>query len=297
LGYPSDFRGILLLEDLGQYKSFKAGLMLPEKYASLASAKLAQFHALTWSKPIHPNIPSEYTPDVYILYFLTQSFVNKNPSKKTVIDRINLWGDEYKFLSDPQIRDALISFSEQQSNLLKYYTNDIPNSSPLFQKKTFLHGDFHSGNFFFITEQSSEDPQTEEIKDLVIFDWQCYGYGHPSTEFCYFLANVEFDAELDLKLMKIYYEELTKTVSEKDYPWEVFQRELEIRNMQLAMAFFNFIFKHSNHEEMDEFKESFEKRGIDPSLLMKNVKHKLLRFAHAMEKWNQENIFERIDDI
>jgi len=35
---------------------------------------------------------------------------------------------------------------------------------------------------------------------------------------------VEYDPERDLKLMKIYYEELTKRVRPEDYPWEVFQR-------------------------------------------------------------------------
>jgi len=130
-------------------------------------------------------------------------------------------------------------------------------------REPFLHGDFHSGNLLFKTEPSPEDSESKDIKEVVLIDWQCFGYGHPSTEFSYFLSTaVDFEADRDLKLMKIYYEELTKTVKPEEYPWEVFQREVEIRTLQLGIAGFNMKFKNSP-EDLKKLLSIFEKKGIE----------------------------------
>jgi len=298
LGFQNDFRGVILMEDLGKCEGFPLGAQIPEKYAYCLSAKLAQLHSLNWYQPIHPDFPSEYKPDAYIHFFnFNQNFLTKNLNQADMTECLNWWKDDCKFLNEPQIRNALITFSSHNDILLKYNTNDKPSSSQLFQHKTFLHGDFHSANVLFLTEPSQEDPETtKDIKELVIIDWQCYAYGHPSTEFSYFLANVDYDSDRDLKLMKIYYEELTKTVRSEEYPWEVFQREVEIRTLQLGITSFNLFFKHTP-EDLEKYRPMVEKKGLDFDFVVQSYRSKFLRFASIMEKWVQENILERIEEF
>jgi thiamine kinase-like enzyme len=298
MGFQSDFRGVLCLEDLGNCESFSVGTHLPEKYASYLSAKLAQLHALNWHKPIHPEIPSEYTtPEAYLEFFkLKRNFMSKNLNQELTIKQLDVWKDDCAFLQEPVIREALISFSEHNESLFKYETNSKLQSSPLFQHLTFLHGDFHSGNVLFITEPSEEDPETKNIKDSILIDWQCYGYGHPSTEFSYFIGNVDYDPDQDLQLMKIYYDELTKTINPEVYPWEVFQREVEIRNVQFVMAGFNMIYSNTP-EDFKRWKSVFEKRGVDFDHFFNSYRPKYLRMAHILGKWAQENILERIEEF
>lgn len=295
LGFKSPLCGIILLEDLGKCQNYPLGSTIPQKYAMALSAKLAQFHSLNWHQPIHPEFPFEVTPQAYIYFFnLSPSIFDKHLSKDKVIEIINTWGPVAKFLTEPKIKDALISFSEQGSKLLKYYTNDILPSNELFQHQTFLHGDFHSGNIFFLTEPSNEDPEIQDVKDIALIDFQCYGYGHPSTEFSYFMANcVEFDPETDLLMMKIYYEELTKKISPKEYPWEVFQREVEIRFLQFMMNTFN-MYKISPEMMNKVVGDFFAQKGMDIEKIRNSSIPKYYRFAHIVEKWNQENIWERI---
>jgi len=78
-----------------------------------------------------------------------------------------------------------------------------------------------------------------DAQDLVMCDWQGYGIGHPSTEFVYFLSFVDIEPGRDEKLMRVYYEELTKKVLPEEYPWKVFERECEIRTLGLAVSTFN----------------------------------------------------------
>jgi thiamine kinase-like enzyme len=297
MGFQLDFRGVICLQDLGKCENFPLGNPVPEKYASSIVVKLAQLHSLNWYQQMHPDFPSEFTPDAYIAFFqLNERFLNKSLNKKDTIQGLNWRKDDCAFINEPQIRDALITFSEHKEILLKYNTNDNPSSGPLFQHRTFLHGDFHSGNILFKTEPSQEDSESKDIKEIFLVDWQCFGYGHPSTEFSYFLANVDFDADRDLKLMKIYYEELTKTVKPEEYPWEVFQREVEIRNIQLAMNAFNTMFS-STPEDFQKWKYLFEKRGMDMDFYFSSFKPKFLRFAHILEKWIQENILSSIEEF
>jgi hypothetical protein len=297
VGFQNDFRGVIMMEDLGKCESFPLGSCLPEKYSRCLSVKLAQLHSLNWYQPIHPEFSPEYIPDAYIHFFnFNQNFLTKNLNEEEMTERLNWWKDDCDFVNEPQIRKGLITFSAHNDILLKYNTNDKPSSSQLFQHKTFIHGDFHCANVLFITEPSQEDPETKDIKELVIIDWQCYAYGHPSTEFSYFLNNVEYDPESDLKLMKIYYEELTKTVPPEEYPWEVFQREVEIRSLQLIITSFNMFFKHTP-EQIEKYRPMLEKKGMDFDFILKSNRSKFLRFASIMEKWVKENILFRIEEF
>jgi len=300
LGFQSDFRGVICLEDLGQCENFSIGTSVPDKYTYYLSTKLAQLHALNWYQPIHPDFPAEFKPDAYMHFFqLPQNFLSTPPNKKDTIQRLNWWKEDCAFLNEPQIRNALITFSEHKDLLLKYTTNDKVSSGPLFQCRTFLHGDFHSGNILFKTEPSQEDLESNDIKEAFLVDWQCFGYGHPSTEFSYLLASLDFDANRDLMLMKMYYEELTQTVKPEEYPWEVFQREVEIRNLQLLMTFFS-MFAQTPEQFKRSMKFMFEKRGkgkMDPDFFFSSLRAKYFRFAHTMDKWIQENILERIEEF
>lgn len=298
MGFQNNLRGVICLEDLGKCENFTIGTPLPEKYAIHLSAKLAQLHALNWYKPIHSEIPLEYlNPVAYLQFFqIKRNLLSKNLNKEQTIKQIDLWKNDCAFIQEPTIKDALISFSEHNNLLLKYETNSQLQSSPLFQHLTFLHGDFHCGNVLFFTEPSEEDPTIKNIKDSVVIDWQMYGYGHPSTEFSYFIANVDFDPEQDLKLMRTYYEELTQTVKPEEYPWEIFQREVEIRNIQLVMAGFNMVYSNSP-EDFKRWKALFDKRGIDFDSYFNSYRSKYLRMAHILEKWAQEGILERMEEF
>lgn len=296
IGFTSDFRGVICMEDLGKCECFGVTTTLPDQYATFITQKLAQFHSLNWNQTINPESASEYRPEAYMEFFglRPQNFLTKKLNLKQVQQQIQLWKEDYSFVDEPIIKDALIAFHQHPDLLSQYNTNNNLSSGPLFQHQTFLHGDFHSGNILFKTEPSQEDKETKEIKEAVLIDWQCFGTGHASTEFSYFIGNVAFDPERDLKLMKIYYEELTKKVNPLEYPWEVFQREVEIRSVQFAVTGFNIFFKYSP-EDFKKFRSVFEKRGVDMDEFINGYRSKFLRFAHVMEKWNQENILERID--
>jgi hypothetical protein len=289
------------LQDLGQCENFSLRNRIPEKYAFYLSTKLAQLHALNWYQQIHPNFPSEFKPDAYIHFFqLPQGILTRNPNPKETIQRLNWWKNDCAFLNEPQIRNALMTFSEHKDILLKYCTNDKLTSGPLFQCRTFLHGDFHSGNILFKTVPSQEDAESKDIKEAFLVDWQCFGYGHPSTEFSYFLANAELEADGDLKIMKRYYEELTITVKHEEYPWEVFQREVEIRNLQIVMVSFNMFFSKTPEELKKMMEYLVDKRGmglVDMDFYISGLRNKYFRFAYTMDKWIKENILERIEEF
>jgi len=201
MGFQNDFRGVIMMEDIGHCENFPIGTPIPEKYAMASAVKLSRLHALNWYQPMHPNFPSDYAPDAYIHFFNFNqiNFFTANLNKSEMIERLDWWKLEAPYIQESPIREALISFSSHKDLLLKYHTNNKLQSSRLFQHLTFLHGDFHSGNLLFITQDPEDSELSKFIKEIVICDWQCFGYGHPSTEFSYFINNVEFDPERDLK--------------------------------------------------------------------------------------------------
>jgi hypothetical protein len=250
---------------------------------------MAQLHSLNWYKPLHPNIPLDSKPEGYILFFnLNQSILNKFATREEIPEIGKVWKDKVPYLTEPLVQESLLTCADNIQKLKKYSTNDILPSGDLFRHHTFLHGDYHHANIFFIPETSKEDGNL--TKDMVIVDWQLYGYGHPSTEFCYFLENsVVFDPEQDIMLMKLYYEELTKTVPPEEYPWWVFQREVEFRSINYIILGFS-LFKNSP-ENFKKMSSDMEKKGMDMDLMLKNSRDKYMRFAHIVQKWNQEKIF------
>jgi hypothetical protein len=116
MGIQKHFRGLIMMEDLGQCQNFGAGTPIPEKYAILSAAKLGQLHALNWYKPIHPEFPVDYLPDAYVHFFNFHepNFLNRNLDKDEMMERLNWWKNECPFLQEESIRDALMAYQPIQ---------------------------------------------------------------------------------------------------------------------------------------------------------------------------------------
>jgi len=296
LGFKSGFRAVILMQDLKNYQTYPLGTNIDENTATVAFKKLAQLHVLNWYRPLHPALP-HYKPEIYInFYNLFNNYLfPKCPKQESISKSLKLWENKCLPLKDPQFQAAILSYSAQSKKLIKYETNDIPSSGPLFRHHTVLHGDFHPGNMFFISEPSPENPHLKNIKDIILVDWQGYGYGHPSTEVSYLLSNVDFAPDRDLRLLKVYYEELTKTVSPQEYPWWVFQREVEIRSMEFVANGFNSLW-YLKPETIQKNEVLLSRRGLSMDTLINAIGSKFVRFRYIVQKWNNEKIFERIED-
>jgi len=212
------------------------------------------------------------------------------PNKEKTIQRINKWEKQEPIFTDPKLRDSLITFADHYPTLSeKYFNNKISSSGNLFRHSTFLHGDYHAGNMFF-------DTKPNENMTVYVCDWQAFGIGHPSTEMAYLLGMVEPDPALDLRLMRVYYDELTKKISPEEYPWKVFERECEIRTMGLAVSTFN-MFRDTPEKTQNRSKFITARNGLDPHELVTSRLPSLHRFANVVEKWSNENIFQNVDKI
>jgi hypothetical protein len=299
LGFQTNFRMLLILEDLIKHENFTYLDKIPENYAIFAVEKLAHLHSLNidWNITKNVAIPEYYNHPQYYLYMfnLHPNFFTKYPDKDIITKRLLLWEKHQTILTDPKIREALYTFSEHYGKVSKFFHNNDALIGPLFRRRTLLHGDFHSENIFFITEPSAPESRqgktTKNIKDILLCDWQGYGYGHPSTEFMYFLSHLNPGPELEDKLMKVYHEELMKSkmISPEDYPWKVFVRECEIRALGLGVTAFN-MFKDSPKSQLEK-----GPRDINLEKLKKVYVPSITRFAKVVEKWEKERIFEGID--
>jgi len=129
--------------------------------------------------------------------------------------------------------------------------------------------------------------------EVYIVDWQGYGIGHPSSEFAYFLAWVEPDPAVDHRIMKVYYDELTKTISPEDYPWEVFQRETEIRTLAFSSNLTSILsMSPETHAKTRDLVK--KKEGMDFDQLLKLFPSRLKRFTYVVEKWKNEDVFKSL---
>jgi len=294
LGWKTWFKSIMILEDLGEYKNFGLGKVVPDEAAEIAAKNLAKLHSSYWDntlplKLVNPDM--DWTPSAYNMFFgLTGSSLFSYPtSKDTVLDRMNNWQEIIPIFKDEQLRSSLLSFTDHYAKLSTHQYPHVNETGPLFSHSTLLHGDYHSGNMFFVN-----DPETQRITDSIIIDWQCYGVGHPSTEFAYFLSNlVEPDPARDHRLMKVYYDELTQKVPAESYPFEVFTREVDLRSMGL-MSWCMTNFKQSP-EKSAEMKKLMAKEGIDNEFMEKLATKNFKRFNYVFQKWATEKIFEQLE--
>jgi len=154
---------------------------------------------------------------------------------------------------------------------------------------------------FFFKDPNRTDPN---LHDIVVCDWQVYGAGDPATEFVYFLNNVEFDPDRDLKLMKVYHSELLKRVpelSEQNYPLENFQTECDIRFMGYAMTFLNMIIR-DDREKSEKRKQSLQKHNAEFFAESDKVGKQILsnttqRFGYYSQKWIKDETFSKITNV
>lgn len=295
LGWRTWFKSIMILEDLGQYKSFGGvGTSVPDDAAEVAARNLAKFHSSYWDNTLPLKLANpdlDLTPAAYNAFFgLTKNALFTFPnSKDTLLERMNNWQEVIPIFKDEQLRSNILSFTDHYSNFSTHQYTHVNETGPLFSHATLLHGDYHTGNMFFET-----DPETKKVTDSIIIDWQCYGVGHPSTEFAYFLSNlVEPDPARDHRLMKAYYEELTQNVPADSYPFEVFEREVELRSMGL-MAFNMINFKQTP-QKAEEMKKLMAREGMENDFVDKLATKNLKRFNYIYQKWEDENIFEQIE--
>jgi thiamine kinase-like enzyme len=296
LGWRTWFKSIMILEDLGQYKSFGGvGSSVSEEAAEIAAKNLAKFHSSFWDNTIALQLANpdlDLTPSAYNTFFgLTKNPLFSFPnSKDTLLERMNTWQEVLPIFKDETLRSNILSFTDHYSSLSTHQYTHNNETGPLFSHSTLLHGDYHTGNMFF-----DIDPETKIVTDSIIIDWQCYGVGHPSTEFAYFLSNlVEPDPARDHRLMKVYYNELKEQqVPVETYPFEVFEREVELRSMGL-MAFNMINFKQTP-EKAAEMRKEMAKEGVDADLMDKLATKNLKRFNYIYQKWEDENIFAQIE--
>jgi len=128
-----------------------------------------------------------------------------------------------------------------------------------------------------------------------LIDWQGYGVGHPSTEVAFFLSFIEPDPELDMRIMKSYYEELTKTVPQETYPFEVMVREVEIRTMGMgvsAMCYFS-----DTPEGMKKKNQYLNRNGIQLDDMITSRVSAITRMSYIIEKWEKEGILQNLDKL
>jgi len=240
-------------------------------------------------------IPEYYNnPQIYQnLFHLSPNFLSKYPDKLTINHRIQLWENQQPLFREPRVRDALYTFAEHYGETLKFFHND-PADGPLFKYKTFLHGDFQPSNLFYMTKSQGGN---KEIKNLILCDWQGYGYGHPTTELAYFLSFIDPDPVLEAKIMETYYETLTqskKIFPREKYPYPVFVRECEVRALGLGISAFNM---YKDPPDILQKKKEELGNNMDFDQTFRSFEPRMNRFVRVVEKWKNENIFERIDKI
>jgi len=225
--------------------------------------------------------------------FKVNRFTSYPQTKEEVRKCLSPWATVFPAFQNPTLQNSMETFVDIFPKLIKYFNNDIATSGPLFRQHTFLHGDYNAGNLFFATEPS--DAKTPKIKDVFLIDWQGYGVGHPSTEVAFFLSFIEPDPELDMRIMKTYYEELTKTVPQETYPFEVMVREVEIRTMGMgvsAMCYFS-----DTPEGMKKKNQYLNRNGIQLDDMITSRVSAITRMSYIIEKWEKEGILQNLDKL
>jgi len=247
----SDTQMLLLMEDLSRMKNVQYGQPLEDEELIATVKCMARMHARFWEKPVVEEPAPLYSffyptkPKLYRRYF---NFLTRNP-EKFYAKLVNKWkghGDEMidsilfgDFDSKANYENVLTAWKKYQPLMLDAKKREEAN---LFQHRTMVHGDFHPGNIFFDygPEGSKKEPQ------VYLIDWQLYGSSAPSLEFIYFLSSVKSDPDRDSLLLKAYHNELTSDfgkgvlVREEEYPYQTFQKEVEIGVVSVASMWMTF---------------------------------------------------------
>jgi hypothetical protein len=297
MGFSSHFRALLVMEDLCEHKVFGLMNSIPSDYAFVAARNLANLHAAFWDDKIKALAMHELKEPLglYLIFFNINRFTRYPQTKEEVRTRFKNWAQCDPIFQDLKIQTLLETFVEVYPKLLKYATNNKSTSGPLFRHHTFLHGDYHSGNLFFVTDPIKKEDQTPEVKEVITIDWQGYGMGHSATELAYFLSFCEPSMELDLSIMQSYYEELTKTVPKETYPFQVMVREVEIRMLGIGVSGFNGF--RDTPETLKNRSHLFSRNGIESDVIMKHGILRMKRMAYILEKWEKENLIHNLNEL
>lgn len=190
---------------------------MTEKHIGIATITMAKIHAVNWNYNENDKILSKQIQSTYwyACVFGRTPVLNKMKKKYTFKKYVDEWGCERTYLSDEKISKPLIElevlYAEKISKIIETLNN----------KQTVLHGDYHFGNIMFL----------KDIDDVIILDWQMYGYGHSMYEFVYFvfgtLANEKYlNRTRAFNYLKLYYNELIKLNPdiEIDMPWKETQK-------------------------------------------------------------------------
>jgi len=230
-----------------------------------------------------------------LLLFYINRFTRYPQTKQEVRTRFKNWAQYDPIFQDLKLQTAFETFVEVYPKLLKYFTNDKSTSGPLFKHHTFLHGDYHAGNIFFVTDPKTQEDQTPEVKDVITIDWQGYGIGHSASDLAYFLSFCDPSEELDLAIMQSYYEELTKKVPKETYPFQVMVREVEIRLLGMGVSGFNGF--RDTPETMKNRSHLMSRNGLESEDMMKHGVLRMKRMGYVLEKWEKENLLHNLNEL
>eukprot|EP00943_MAST-04B_sp_MAST-4B-sp1_P007051 g7051.t1 len=182
-----------------KYKVTSTNMM--EKHIGIATTTMAKIHAVNWKYNKNDKMLSEQIQSTYWYdcVFGRTPVLNKMKNKYTFKKYFDEWGCERTYLSDEKISKPLIELEVLYANKISKIIENLNN------KQTILHGDYHFGNIMFL----------KDVDDVIILDWQMYGYGHVMYEFVYFvfgtLANEKYiDRTRAFNYLKLYYDELIK---------------------------------------------------------------------------------------
>jgi len=284
---------------LGKYKGFRLSSSWPDEYAYVAVRKLAKLHAEYWGDKSNVFTESpefkKFVPYIYFMTFTVNRWTRYPQTKEQVRKRFRNWASAYPVFQNPTAQELMETFVDIFPKLIKYFNNDIAKSGPLFRQHTFLHGDYNPGNLFFDIETPTEEDQTPQFKDLILIDWQGYGVGHPSTELAWFLGFIAPDMDRDMRLVQMYYEELTKIVPREIYPFEVMMREVEIRTMGLGISSFNNF--DPSPEEMKKRDKTFSRNGLQSEDFLTSRSFSVIRMSRFLEQWQKAGILQNLDKL
>jgi len=297
MGFSSHFRALLVMEDLCEHKVFGLANPITAEYAFAAARNLANLHGAFWDDKIKAlSVDKLKDPLVYPFFFTfnINRFTQYPQTKEEVRTRFKNWAQVSPIFQDLKIQASFEIFIEVFPKLLKYFNNNKSTSGPLFKHHTFLHGDYHSGNLFFVTEPKKED-QALEVKEVITIDWQGYGIGHSATELAYFLSFCEPSLELDLAIMQSYYEELTKKIPKATYPFQVMVREVEIRSLGIGVCAFNGF--SDKPETMKKRSHLVSRNGLESEDMMKVNIVRIKRMGYVLEKWEKENLIQNLNEL
>jgi len=241
-------KGVILMEDLGDWKSFAPAEAMTKDDAKLCLKNISALHAKFWKdkKTIEESEPSGSDQDTRASYYSKYSYY----TRKSVVNNIQKyvknikegkWGEykalrlakgsvlpywmtiglsddeRYNVFEDPLVVEMFQVLHERYPEFNRLKAKEWVKRHP----ETVVHGDFHSGNHMF---GIGENEGT-----AVVLDFQTYGKGLASNDFAQ-LINWSYDTRS--------YEEVEEFSRDyhmnlcingvKDYPLEDFLTDVKI---------------------------------------------------------------------